>query len=68
MSSKHFIGIHGYVLVYSIASRQSFETVQVIADKILNALVGSTSVHDVLCSDRVIGSGTGAHCHCWKQE
>ena len=39
MNSKHFIGIHGYVLVYSIASRQSFETVKLIADKILNALV-----------------------------
>lgn len=38
MSSKHFIGIHGYILVYSITSRQSFETVEIIADKILNAL------------------------------
>merc|ERR1712225_115833 len=28
LNSKHFIGIHGYVLVYSVASTQSFEMVQ----------------------------------------
>ena len=39
MGSKHFIGIHGYMLVYSVASRQSFDTVHVIIDKILNHLV-----------------------------
>ncbi|KAL9102937.1 MAG: hypothetical protein Q9163_001963 [Psora crenata] len=38
LSSKHFIGIHGYVLVYSIASRQSFEQVKILRDKILNHL------------------------------
>ncbi|KAI8928663.1 small GTPase superfamily [Entophlyctis helioformis] len=36
LSSKHAIGIHGYVLVYSIASRQSFEMCKVVRDKILN--------------------------------
>lgn len=41
LNSKHFIGIHGYVLVYSVASMQSFEMVQVIRDKILNHLVSS---------------------------
>ena len=39
MGSKHFMGIHGYVLVYSVASRQSFETVRVIVEKILSHLV-----------------------------
>lgn len=39
LNSKHFIGIHGYVLVYSVASMQSFEMVEVIKDKILNHLV-----------------------------
>ncbi|KAL2266527.1 hypothetical protein VTJ83DRAFT_5879 [Remersonia thermophila] len=38
LNSKHFIGIHGYMLVYSVSSRQSFEMVQVIRDKILNHL------------------------------
>ena len=39
LNSKHFIGIHGYMLVYSVASRQSFEMVRIIRDKILNHLV-----------------------------
>jgi Ras homolog enriched in brain len=36
LNSKHAIGIHGYVLVYSIASRQSFEMISILRDKILN--------------------------------
>ncbi|THC89963.1 hypothetical protein EYZ11_010581 [Aspergillus tanneri] len=39
LNSKHFIGIHGYIIVYSVASRQSFDMVRVIRDKILNHLV-----------------------------
>ncbi|KAJ5610071.1 hypothetical protein N7510_006790 [Penicillium lagena] len=38
LNSKHFIGIHGYIIVYSVTSRQSFEMVRVIRDKILNHL------------------------------
>lgn len=38
LNSKHFIGIHGYMLVYSVASKQSYEMIQVIRDKILNHL------------------------------
>jgi Ras family protein len=41
LNSKHFIGIHGYMLVYSVSSLPSFEMVQVIRDKILNHLVCS---------------------------
>ena len=36
LNSKHAIGLHGYVLVYSLASRASFETCKIIRDKILN--------------------------------
>lgn len=39
LNSKHFIGIHGYMLVYSVSSMQSFEMIQVIREKILNHLV-----------------------------
>ena len=39
MNSKHFIGIHGYMIVYSVGSKQSFEMVDIIRDKILNHLV-----------------------------
>lgn len=38
LNSKHFIGIHGYILVYSVASKQSFEMIRIIRDKILNHL------------------------------
>lgn len=41
LNSKHFIGIHGYMIVYSVASKQSFEMVRIIRDKILNHLVSS---------------------------
>jgi len=34
LSSKHAIGIHGYVLVYSVASRRSFDMIQIVYDKI----------------------------------
>ncbi|KII94825.1 hypothetical protein PLICRDRAFT_169544 [Plicaturopsis crispa FD-325 SS-3] len=36
LNSKHAIGIHGYVLVYSVTSRNSFEMIQIVYDKILN--------------------------------
>ncbi|PCH41491.1 hypothetical protein WOLCODRAFT_17143 [Wolfiporia cocos MD-104 SS10] len=36
LNSKHAIGIHGFVLVYSVTSRKSFDMVQVVYDKIVN--------------------------------
>ena len=38
LNSKHFIGIHGYMIVYSVANKQSFEMVRIIREKILNHL------------------------------
>lgn len=38
LNNKHFIGVHGYMIVYSVASKQSFEMVRIIRDKILNHL------------------------------
>ncbi|KAJ2931678.1 hypothetical protein H1R20_g5409, partial [Candolleomyces eurysporus] len=35
-NAKHAIGIHGYVLVYSITSQASFEMIQIIYDKIVD--------------------------------
>ncbi|KAJ3380765.1 GTP-binding protein [Lobulomyces angularis] len=35
-NSKHAIGIHGYILAYSISSKQSFEMIKVVREKILN--------------------------------
>lgn len=46
LNSKHFIGIHGYMLVYSVGSKQSFEMMRIIRDKILNHLVSwGSSLH-----------------------
>ncbi|EON66572.1 hypothetical protein W97_05817 [Coniosporium apollinis CBS 100218] len=38
LNSKHFIGVHGYLIVYSMASKQSYEMVGHIKKKILNEL------------------------------
>lgn len=38
INQRQLIGIHGYLLVYSIASRSSFEVLPTIRDKILNIL------------------------------
>jgi len=51
LNSKHFIGIHGYMLVYSVSSLASFEMVQVIRDKILNHL-GTESVPIVIVGNK----------------
>lgn len=36
MNSKQVLGIHGYILVYSITLRSSFENCKVMRDKILD--------------------------------
>lgn len=51
MTEKHLIGIHGYLLVYLVTSRQSFELVEVIRDKILNS-IGADSVPVVLVGNK----------------
>ncbi|KAL2918254.1 GTP-binding protein [Polyrhizophydium stewartii] len=52
LNSKHAIGIHGYVLVYSIASRQSFEICKILRDKILD-FTGIDWVPIVLVANKV---------------
>lgn len=36
LQSKHAVGIHGYILVYSVNDRQSFQMIQTVHDKIIN--------------------------------
>lgn len=38
LNSKHFVGIHGYIIVYSVGSLTSFEMVRTIRDKIIHHL------------------------------
>ncbi|KAJ3271483.1 GTP-binding protein [Terramyces sp. JEL0728] len=52
LNSKHAIGIHGYILVYSIASLQSFEMCSILRDKILN-FTGMDWVPCVLVANKV---------------
>ncbi|KAM9892892.1 hypothetical protein OXX80_007748 [Metschnikowia pulcherrima] len=51
MTEKHLIGIHGYLLVYSVTSRQSFELIEVIRDKILNSM-GVDSIPVILLGNK----------------
>jgi GTPase SAR1 family protein len=49
---KHYaIGIHGYILVYSVTSKKSFEMVKIINDKLLNSL-GTEKVPRVLVGNK----------------
>lgn len=51
MNQKHLIGVHGFLLVYSVASRSSFEMAPIIRDKILNA-TGAESLPMVLIGNK----------------
>jgi len=50
LNSNHAIGIHGYVLVYSVTSRNSFDMIQIVYDKI----VDFCGVSDIPCV--IVGS------------
>jgi hypothetical protein len=56
LNSKHFIGIHGYMIVYSVGSKQSFEMVRIIRDKILNHLVRTQSLQPIQQSAHAFAS------------
>ncbi|KAL0577729.1 GTP-binding protein [Marasmius crinis-equi] len=51
-NSKHAIGIHGYVLVYSVTSRSSFDMMQVVYDKIID-FCGVTDIPCVIVGSKV---------------
>ncbi|KAK7061681.1 F-box domain-containing protein [Favolaschia claudopus] len=52
LNSKHAIGIHGYVLVYSVSSRNSFDMIQIIYDKIID-FCGVTNIPCVVVGSKV---------------
>jgi hypothetical protein len=67
LNSRHSIGIHGYMLVYSVASKQSFEMVKIIRDKVLNHLVCQPTLHTAwystdcsMSKGRRLGSNRGS--------
>ena len=48
LSRNASLGVHGYILVFSIASRQSFETIDQVNDALLNTLGDAPDVPRVL--------------------
>lgn len=48
LSRNASLGVHGYALVFSIASRQSFETILQVNEMLLNTLGGAPDVPRVL--------------------
>ncbi|KAK9459277.1 small GTPase superfamily [Lipomyces oligophaga] len=51
MNQKHSIGVHGYVIVYSIASKISFDMVRIIRDKLLD-VTGTNSIPLVIVGNK----------------
>ncbi|RUS23084.1 P-loop containing nucleoside triphosphate hydrolase protein [Endogone sp. FLAS-F59071] len=51
MNSRHAIGIHGYVFVYSITSRSSIDMIKIIREKILD-YTGTDNVPAVLVGNK----------------
>ncbi|EKX43523.1 hypothetical protein GUITHDRAFT_175447 [Guillardia theta CCMP2712] len=49
--TRYAMGIHGYILMYSIVSRRSFDMVSTIRDKLLNA-VGTENIPHVLVGNK----------------
>lgn len=52
LNSKHAIGIHGYVLVYSVTNRKSFDMVRIVYDKIVN-FCGMNSIPCVIVGSKI---------------
>lgn len=52
IQEAHTIGIHGYILIYSVASKSSYEKMKVLNDKILTAC-GTDKVPRVLCGNKM---------------
>ena len=56
---RYGLGVHGYVLVYSIASQRSFDIVQAINQKLIN-LMGTQHVPRVLIGNKIDLASTGS--------
>jgi len=51
LGAQHAIGIHGYVLVYSITSRNSFDMIEILYDKIID-FCGVTEIPCVIVGSK----------------
>lgn len=62
--TRYAMGIHGYILMYSIVSRRSFDMVSTIRDKLLNA-VGTEDIPHVLVQNPPSPKKTSELDPCW---
>jgi len=58
INSQYAIGIHGYILVYSITSRNSFDMIQIVYDKIID-FSGVSNIPCVVVGTKVDLAPTG---------
>jgi Ras family len=77
LSPKHAVGMHGYILVYSVASRQSFDMVKIVYEKLKNFQV-RFPISNPVCVRRIedtvayvgfqcIGHPSFACGRCWSK-
>ncbi len=52
INSQYAIGIHGYILVYSVTSRSTFDMIQIVYDKIVD-FCGVTDIPCVIVGTKV---------------
>jgi len=58
INSQYAIGIHGYILVYSITSRNTFDMIQIVYDKIID-FCGVSDIPCVIVGSKVDLAATG---------
>ncbi|KAK4997940.1 GTP-binding protein [Elasticomyces elasticus] len=57
LNSQHFIGVHGYMIVYSVDSKQTFDMCRIIHEKILNH-IGAEDVPTMIVGNKAeVGLG-----------
>nr|AVV26998.1 Rheb1 [Eukaryota sp.] len=52
LPTQYSLGVHGYVLIYSVASKASFDKISVINDKLMHNFLGSSNVPRVLVGNK----------------
>ncbi|ODV61652.1 uncharacterized protein ASCRUDRAFT_75636 [Ascoidea rubescens DSM 1968] len=58
MNDKHLIGIHGYILIYSVTSRSSFELISTIREKIVDSIIPLSDGDSVDIPFVIVGNKT----------
>lgn len=65
LSRKASVGVHGYVLVYSVCSQSSFAKLGLIRDRLLS-VVGSSQVPMVLVGNKMDSASERCAARHWR--